>query len=368
GVRGGAVHTFSIGFGEKDFDETPFARKVAAALGTVHREEILRPDCLDLVQQAAGFLDEPFADNSILPTYLVSRVARESVKVALSGDGGDELFAGYDHYKAERLLEGYARIPAPVRRGALTLLGRDAERRPTKRGGVRRRLRRLEEALAQPAFLAQARFMVRSRDEMREGLLPDPGPDDPAAGWAEPFAAVVRDSPFPPGLAHQQFIDLKTFLAEDILFKTDRASMAVSLEARVPYLDHELVEFAFRLAPSLKLRGLVGKWILRRAFRDRLPASILRRRKSGFSVPIAAWLRHDLKTLARDLLAPGRVTRQGLFDARRVSAVLEEHLDGRADHARLLWALVMFQLWHERWSAAAPAAAVVPIAADEGVA
>ena len=144
--------------------------------------------------------------------------------------------------------------------------------------------------------------------------------------------------------------------------------MAVSLEARVPYLDHELVEFAFRLAPSLKLRGLVGKWILRRAFRDRLPASILRRRKSGFSVPIAAWLRHDLKTLARDLLAPGRVTRQGLFDARRVSAVLEEHLDGRADHARLLWALVMFQLWHERWSAAAPAAAVVPIAADEGVA
>ena len=359
-VRGGPVHTFSIGFGEAEFDETDHARKVAATLGTVHREEILRPDCLDLVQQAAGFLDEPFADNSILPTYLVSRVARESVKVALSGDGGDELFAGYDHYKAERLLEGYARIPGPLRRGALSFLGRDVERRPTKRGGVRRRLRRLEEALAQPAFLAQARFMVRSRDEVRQGLLLDPGPEDAASGWAEPFAAVVRDNPYPPGLAHQQFIDLKTFLAEDILFKTDRASMAVSLEARVPYLDHELVEFAFRLAPGLKLRGLVGKWILRRAFRDRLPASILRRRKSGFSVPIAAWLRGGLRDMARDLLDPGRIARQGLFDAPRTAAILADHLAGRADHARLLWALVMFQLWHERWSAAAPAAAARP--------
>ena len=361
-VRGGPVHTFSIGFDEAAFDEIGHARKVAAALGTVHREEILRPDCLDLVHRAAGFLDEPFADNSILPTYLVSRVARESVKVALSGDGGDELFAGYDHYKATRLLEGYARIPLPVRRGALALLGRDVERRPTTRAGVRRRLRRLEAALEQPAFLAQARFMVRSRDEVRAALL-DQGPGGAAAGWAEPFAAVVRDSPFPPGLAHQQFIDLKTFLAEDILFKTDRASMAVSLEARVPYLDHELVAFAFRLAPALKLRGFVGKWILRRAFRNRLPASILRRRKSGFSVPIAAWLRGDLRALACDLLESRRVARQGLFDARRTAAILEEHLDGRADHARLLWALVMFQLWHERWSAAAPARNPVPASA-----
>jgi asparagine synthase (glutamine-hydrolysing) len=362
-VRGGPVHTFSIGFGEADFDETAHARKVAETLGTVHREEILTPDCLDLVHQAAGFLDEPFADNSILPTYLVSRVARESVKVALSGDGGDELFAGYDHYKAERLLEWYARVPAPARRAALGVMGRDVDRRPTKHGGVRRRLRRLEAALEGPAFLSQARFMVRSRDEVRSGLLPDPGPEDAAAGWAEPFAAVVRDSPFPPGLAHQQFIDLKTFLADDILMKTDRASMAVSLEARVPYLDHELVEFAFRLAPRLKLRGLVGKWILRRAFRTRLPASILRRRKSGFSVPIGAWLRGDLRTLAHDLLDPKRLARQGLFDPARTQALLAEHVSGRADHARLLWALVMFELWHDRWAAAAPAAIVRPAVA-----
>jgi asparagine synthase (glutamine-hydrolysing) len=358
-VASGPVHTFSIGFGEEDFDETAHARVVAGALGTEHREEILHPNCLDLVEEVSGFLDEPFADNSILPTFLVSRMARKHVKVALSGDGGDELFAGYDHYKAERLLALYGRVPGAARRAALGLLGHGVERRPTKRGGVRRRLHRLEEALREPAFLSQARFMVRSRGAVRQGLLLDPGPGDPSADWAAPFLAVVRDSPFPPGLAHQQFIDLKTFLADDILFKTDRASMATSLEARVPYLDHELVEFAFRLPERLKLRGLVGKWILRRAFKDRLPASILRRRKSGFSVPIAAWLRGEMAPLARDLLAPARLRRQGLFDPAAVGTLLDDHLARRADHARLLWALLMFQMWEDRFGGAQarPAAA-----------
>ena len=347
--RRGPVHTFSIGFGEEDFDETGYARQVAGALGTVHREEVLRPNCLDLIQEVSGFLDEPFADNSVLPTYLVSRLAREDVKVALSGDGGDELFAGYDHYKAERLLGWYGRVPAAVRRATLGILGQGAERRPTKRGGVRRRLRRLEEAMSAPSFLAQARFMVRSIEARGDGLLVDPGPADPAAGWAEPFAAVVRDSPFGSGLAHQQFIDLKTFLADDILFKTDRASMATSLEVRVPYLDHELVEFAFRLPPRLKLNRLVGKWVLRRAFRGRLPAAILRRRKSGFSVPIGAWLRRELRPLAQDLLAGPRLQRQGIFHPESVGILLHEHVSQQADHARLLWALVMFQLWVDRF-------------------
>jgi asparagine synthase (glutamine-hydrolysing) len=359
GVASGPVHTFSIGFGEEDFDETAHARAVAASLGTEHREEILRPNCLDLVQEVSRFLDEPFADNSILPTFLVSRMARRHVKVALSGDGGDELFAGYDHYKAERLLRLYGRMPGALRRAALGLVGRGVERRPSKRGGVRRRLHRLEEALREPAFLSQARFMVRSRGAVRQGLLLDPGPAEPASGWAAPFLAVATDSPFGTGLAHQQYIDLKTFLADDILFKTDRASMATSLEARVPYLDHELVEFAFRLPERLKLRGLVGKWILRRAFRNRLPAGILRRRKSGFSVPIAAWLRGEMAPMARDLLARERLHRQGLFDPAAAGALLEEHLAGRADHARLLWALLMFQMWEDRFGAGAakPAAA-----------
>jgi asparagine synthase (glutamine-hydrolysing) len=351
-VRGGPVHTFSIGFGEEDFDETPFARQVAAALGTVHREEILVPDCRDLLDEVSAFLDEPFADNSILPTFLLSRLARREVKVVLSGDGGDELFAGYDHYKAERLLEWYARVPAPARRAILGLLGNGVERRPTKRGGVRRRLRRLEEALSCPAFLAQARFMVRSAGAQRDGLLAE-GAGGSTDGWLEPFAAVVRDSPYrDDSLEHQQYLDLCTFLADDILVKTDRASMAASLEARVPYLDHELVEFAFRIPAGMKLRGLTGKWILRRAFRGRVPAAILRRRKSGFSVPIAAWLRHELRPIARDLLQPARLRRQGLFRPERVERLMDEHESATADHGRALWALLMFQMWHDRFATA----------------
>jgi asparagine synthase (glutamine-hydrolysing) len=353
-VRGGPVHTFSIGFGEADFDETPHARKVAEALGTVHREEILSPDCLHLLEEVSGFLDEPFADNSILPTYLVSRVARRDVKVALSGDGGDELFAGYDHYKAERLLSIYGRIPAPFRRATLGLLGGGVERRPTKRGGMRRRLRRLEEALGAPGYLAQARFMVRSAEVVRDGLLVDDAARDAAETWAEPFAAIVRASPYAAGsLEHQQYLDMQTFLADDILFKTDRASMATSLEARVPYLDHELVEYAFRLPPSMKLRGFTGKWILRRAFKGRIPPAILRRRKSGFSVPVAAWLRGGLRDLSRGLLHPRRLGAQGLFRPDRVTTLLQEHEMGTADHGRTLWALLMYQLWHDRYAGAA---------------
>ena len=352
-VRGGPVHTFSIGFGEADFDETPHARRVAEALGTVHREEILHPDCRHLLEEVSGFLDEPFADNSILPTYLVSRVARRDVKVALSGDGGDELFAGYDHYKAARLLAIYGRIPTPFRRATLGLLGGGVERRPTKRGGVRRRLRRLEEALAAPGYLAQARFRVRSAAAVRDGLLVEETAPAPADAWAEPFAAIVRDSPWPAeSLEHQQHLDMQTFLADDILFKTDRASMATSLEARVPYLDHELVEFAFRIPPAMKLRGFTGKWILRRAFKGRIPPAILRRRKSGFSVPVAAWLRGDLRDVARDLLHPRRIAAQGLFRAERVDGLRREHESGEADHGRTLWALLMYQLWHDRYAGA----------------
>lgn len=365
-VRGGPVHTFSIGFGEDDFDETGYARQVAKALGTVHREEVLRPDCLGLFEEVAGFLDEPFADNSILPTYLVSRVARQSVKVALSGDGGDELFAGYDHYKADRILRWYERVPRPARQAALGLLGQGASRRPTKRGGVRRRLHRLEEALDCPPFLAQARFMVRSGGGVREGLLLGGAGEAPEKGWAEPFAAIVRESPFRPGLAHQQYIDLRTFLADDILFKTDRASMAASLEARVPYLDHELVEFAFRIPDAYKLRGLVGKWILRRAFKGRIPDVVLRRRKSGFSVPVASWLRAELRPLANDLLAPARLRQQGVFDPAVVSRLLREHQQVEADHARVLWALVMFQAWWDRFKTPASSLAALPAVAGSG--
>jgi asparagine synthase (glutamine-hydrolysing) len=211
--------------------------------------------------------------------------------------------------------------------------------------------------------------MVRSAGTERDGLVTE-GAGGSSDGWLEPFAAIIADSPYRPGsLEHQQHIDLRTFLADDILVKTDRASMAVSLEARVPYLDHELVEFAFRLPAGVKLRGLTGKWILRRAFRGRLPESTLRRRKSGFSVPIAAWLRHELRPVARDLLQAGRLRRQGLFHPAPVERLLDEHEAATADHGRALWALLMFQLWHDRFATpavAAPGAVRAAASAREG--
>jgi asparagine synthase (glutamine-hydrolysing) len=340
------VHTFSIGFAEDAFSETAHARVVARRFGTVHEEEVLRPDCAALVESIADYLDEPFGDASVLPTYLVSRLARRHVKVVLSGDGADELFAGYDRYKASRVASWYALLPAALRARLARAPGSQAPD-PARRDTLRARLRRLEAGLALDPALEHVRFMVRGLGTLHGDLLA--GRDGDGA-WAEPYARAFAASPFGPGITRQLHVDLGTYLADDILFKVDRASMATSLEARVPYLDHELVEFAFRIPGRWKLRGLTGKWILRRALGRRLPAATLRRRKAGFSVPVAAWLRDGLRPLASDLLGAARLRRQGLFEPRRVTALLDEHLSGRADRSRLLWMLIMFQLWSERYA------------------
>ncbi|HET6277193.1 MAG TPA: asparagine synthase (glutamine-hydrolyzing), partial [Candidatus Polarisedimenticolia bacterium] len=246
-IREQPIHTFSIGFAEDDFNEVGYARAVARRFGTLHEEEILRPNCLDLIEEVAGFLDEPFADNSIIPTYLVSRLARRSVKVALSGDGADELFGGYDRYKADRIAALYSRLPAAVRGAMGRWLGDGPDLHPSKRGTLRTRLRKLGNALALPAHLEHARFMVRSTAALQPGFLQSAIDRHDADAWMAPWTDAFRQSPFEPGLARQQSVDVRTYLLDDILFKTDRASMAASLEARVPYLDHELVEYAFRI-------------------------------------------------------------------------------------------------------------------------
>jgi asparagine synthase (glutamine-hydrolysing) len=343
------VHTFSIGFAEDEYSEAAHARSYARSLGTVHEEKILRPDCLDLIEEVSGFLDEPFADSSILPTYLVSKLARGRVKVVLSGDGGDELFGGYDHYKADRLAGWYTSLPAPLRRQIVQFLGNGARGRIAKRGAWRRRLRQLEEGLALPAPLEHARWMVRCNSAIDGDLLGEAWKSMDPGAWMEPWSSALRRSPFGRGLTRQLYVDVHTYLTDDILFKVDRASMAVSLEARVPYLDHELVEYAFRIPDRWKLRWLAGKWILRRAFQSRLPPTILRRRKSGFDVPIGAWLRNDLYALTHDILSPSRLRRQGYFQADAVTRMLGEHTSGQADHSRILWALIIFQLWSDQY-------------------
>jgi asparagine synthase (glutamine-hydrolysing) len=346
---GGTVRTFCIGFGENDYDETAHASRVAQAFGTVHEEAILRPDCRDLLEEVASFVDEPFADNSILPTYLVSRLARRHVKVALSGDGGDELFGGYDRYKAHRLAGWYAGLPAFARRRLERGREPAADGRPLKHGSWRTQLHRLQSAIGLPGSLEHARWMMRTGRGLLNEVL-EANPDGTGRdGWMDPLLRAFRRSPFEAGLNRQLHVDIQTYLVDDILFKTDRASMATSLEARVPFLDHELVEYVFRLPDHWKLRLLEGKWILRRSFRKRLPAGILRRRKSGFSIPVASWLRGELRDMLHDLLAPARLRQQGIFRAGTVSRLLREHDDRAANHARTLWALLIYQLWEERF-------------------
>jgi asparagine synthase (glutamine-hydrolysing) len=342
------LHTFSVGFEEDSFDETGHARGAARALGTVHHEIRLREQCADLIEEAVGFLDEPFADSSFLPTYLVSKLARQHVKVVLSGDGADELFGGYDRYKADRIARWYAAVPAPLRTAPALARANGAREGKHKGGSWQARLDRLEGALALPPALEHARWMVRTPPHLQGELLLRSGNGDGAAPWAEPLLAAFLASPFPGGLTRQLDVDVRTSLADDILFKLDRASMAASLEARVPYLDHELVEYAFRIQERWKLRWLAGKWILRRALAGRAPLRNLQRRKSGFMVPVAAWLRGELRDLACDVLSPARVRGHGILDPHAVQRTLNEHLAGGVDHSRTLWTVLVLQQWRDR--------------------
>jgi asparagine synthase (glutamine-hydrolysing) len=342
------LHTFSVGFEEDSFNEADHAQHAADSLWTVHREVRLRSRCADLVQEVGDFLDEPFADSSILPTYLVSKLARRHVKVVLSGDGADELFGGYERYKADQLSRWYESVPVPLRALLARLGPREGGNGIHKGGSWQERIGRLERALTLSPSLQHARWMVRTPPEMQGELLDGGLNGGDGAGWMEPLLTAFSESPFEGRLTRQLDVDVRTSLADDILFKLDRASMAASLEARVPFLDHELVEYAFRIPDRWKLRRLVGKWILRRAFKGRAPIRSLQRRKSGFSVPVAAWLRGDLRELTCDTLAPDRLREHGLLDSGTVARTLHEHLSGASDHSRTLWTVLMLQIWFEK--------------------
>jgi asparagine synthase (glutamine-hydrolysing) len=306
---GGDVRSFSLGFQDRSYDELAHARTVATHFGTRHREERVTPDIVDLADRLAAFYDEPFGDVSAFPTYLISSLARQEVTVALSGDGGDELFAGYDHYRAHRWAQRLA--PLATRRGwrLVDRLLDGMPPRPAKKGALNK-AKRFAEGLRRPEDLEHARWMVfqdvterralYSADSWRgmanrdsfafyRGLL--------AEGAAQGFS----------GLQRQLYADIRGYLADDILTKVDRASMAVSLEVRVPFLDHEVVEYAMTIPPEWKLRGRTSKWILKQAYADMLPPSTLKRGKEGFSMPMKNWLRGPLQPLMRELLSPARL-------------------------------------------------------------
>jgi asparagine synthase (glutamine-hydrolysing) len=343
-----SLQTFSIGFGDVTYNELPYARTVATRFGTQHHEKILEPDLADLAERLVRHLDEPLGDFSILPTYLVSELARESVKVVLTGDGGDELFGGYDTYVAQQWDGRYRRLPAMLRTWALPALMRRVPPQPAKKGLINK-AKRFVEGSALPPSLQHVRWMIFLNDADKE-MLYTPSLQEALDGHSTTslFESYLQRVAHADPLAQQQYVDVKTYLADNILTKVDRMSMATSLEVRVPLLDHRIVEYALNLPPHLKLRRGRTKQILRQTMESRLPGSVLKKPKQGFSMPMKHWLRSSLRPLMLDLLSEETLHCQGYFDPSTVTCWMREHLDGRADHSHRLWALIVFELWHQQ--------------------
>src|SRR3954465_9834972 len=332
------LRTFSIGFEERSFDELADARLVAERYGTTHRELVLKPDAALLLPALADAFDEPFADSSSLPTYLVSRLAAEDVKVALSGEGGDELFGGYYTYAADLLAERWGGLAAPLR----PLV----ERLPTstRRASLDYRAKRFVRAAHLPPLERHHGWKEIFSADARAELTGTRSTFDPLVGYRERFAETEGHEL----VTRLQDVDFGLYLVDDLLTKTDRASMAWSLEARVPFMDTMVSNFAFSLPVRHKVRGFSKKRLLRAAVEPLLPREVVHGRKRGFSIPAAAWLRGELEPFARETLSPENLQRQGFFQAQAVTRLIDEHVAGREDWSRQLWGLLAFTLWYER--------------------
>jgi len=334
------VSTFSIGFEEQSFDELELARLVAKRYGTDHHELVLRPDAVDLLPRLVEAFDEPFGDSSALPTYLVSGLASDTVKVVLSGEGGDELFGGYYTYVADRLALRVGRA-APLLRPLVERLPSSSE----KVSFDYKAKRFVRGAHLPPVERHHAWKEIFSLDAQDE-LLSSPRTTDPL----DVYRARYVETEGSEELARLQDLDLGIYLVDDLLVKTDRASMAHSLEARVPFLDPVVSELALALETKQKVRGFSKKRLLRRAAAPLLPKEIIRGRKQGFSIPVARWLRGDLAPFARDVLSPETVERQGYLDPAAVTRVLDDHISGKEDLSRQIWGLLNFTLWFDRYA------------------
>ena len=341
------VKTFSIGFTEQSFNESQYARQVANHLGTDHYEEYLSAGTTsDLISEIGNWLDEPMSDPSLIPTFLLSRFVRRHVTVALGGDGGDELFAGYPMYYAHKVAARYAMIPAFVRSGLIEPAVR-ALPVSTKNLSFDFKAKRFIRA---SKFDSVARhhswfgsFSQDKHDQLfSNDVLEQTTPDIYAVARELLETTDAEDE-----IEKMQFLDMNFYLAEDILTKVDRASMAVSLETRAPFLDPRVAEFSASLPMNYKLSGSKGKFILKKAMEGLLPEEILYRPKKGFGIPTAEWLKGRLNPLLREMLTPARLNDQGIFNADFVQQLIKEHETGAASHHKELWTLLVFQLWSD---------------------
>ena len=343
------VKTFSIGFEEQDFSEIEHARQIAQRLGTEHHEFVVKPDALEVLPSLVRHYGEPYADSSALPTYYLSKMTREHVTVALSGDGGDECFAGYERYAAMRIAEGYNHLPRVLKERVLEpaiagLPAASATRSPYGR------VRRLLGVMGQERTERYLSLICGFSEEMKAELYTREFRGRTAA--ASPLAYM---QPSFKGNGELDIVDrlmmadTSNYLPNDLLVKVDIASMAVSLEARAPFLDQNVMEFAAILPARYKLRGLTTKFILKRALRGLLPDETLIRRKMGFGVPISHWFRGELKGFLSDTILSDKALGRGYFIPDVVSQLVDQHANGRRDYAPQLWTLLMLELWHREF-------------------
>ncbi len=335
------VKTFTIGFAESAFDETPDARRVAEHIGSEHHELMVTPDAVGLLEKLAWHFDEPFADSSAIPTFLVSQLAARHVKMVLSGDGGDEGFAGYERYRKFRQLNAIARSSLGLAKPALGILGAAVP------GHLGVRLGRIGDRLGQPypdRYISGV--ALTTPGDVNPLLADDLLALDPLERLRPLFMRADITS------ENEQILagDMQSYLVDDVLVKVDRMSMANSLETRAPLLDHVLLEFCARLPFSLKDNGRTAKYLLKEVARDLLPVSCLQKRKQGFAIPLARWFRNEFKPLMSDLISDRRFRERGVFNAQRVELCYRSHLAGTQDFSELLWLVLTYEMWARQFT------------------
>ena len=340
------VRTFAVGFQERSYNELSYARLVAQQYGTQHHEVIVEPHIQDVIHEIVDHFDEPFADSSAVATYYVSQVARQHVKVVMSGDGGDEIFGGYTIYQADRLAHLYRRLPRFLGEQTIPRVVRRLPASERKMSWDLKLRRFVEHARLDP-MAAHGSWRMIFTEEMKERLYAGRCAEcrDSLDLLRAHFDAYPDNDP----LNRFMYVDTKVSLVDDMLTKVDRMSMANSLEVRVPLLDHRVVEWMSQVPSDLKVKGLNLKYLFKHVARDLLPRTIVDRRKAGFHVPIPGWIKHELRPLIEEQLGPAAVARQGIFDPAYVGHLLAAHQAGRENYSRNIWGLLIFSLWYDRY-------------------
>ncbi|MBI4707540.1 MAG: asparagine synthase (glutamine-hydrolyzing) [Candidatus Omnitrophica bacterium] len=344
-VSGQAIKTFSVGFNTRGFDELKYARLVAKKFGTEHHEINLEPDIIKLLPDLVGHFDEPFADSSLIPTYLISGFARKEVTVCLSGDGGDELFAGYDWTRRQKFINDYRRIPRVVRQAMKhVLLSRDYQ--PDRRNRILNKIERFvydSELSLEDSFLRRRTCFSEALKTrlFQEEIVGPLGNYQSASKLSGLFSGVSIDN----DIERLLFVDTKSYLPDDCLCKVDMMSMKNSLEVRVPFLDHKVVEFVSSIPLEFKLKGRISKYILKKALKEELPAQVLRQRKLGFTMPLNNWFRFQLKNNAKEMLLANDCQSRRFFSVSFVEWMLKDHFDNKQDFGAQIFALLVFELW-----------------------